>query len=570
MIRLLFVLLVSVACFSQTAIQRQYDVVSSGLIHEWRFDEGSGTTLTDYGSGACNGTLTNVGGSGAPAWSSQGLTFTAANKHVVQFAAGCFTSAVTIQVFLDGGASNAIFFGYVSTTGGYQIALGDMQYTGTYNTGGVSTANGSGNLTSSYASTSGPSLVSVVTGTTDAIYVNDLPASVNRIAGNGSSVTHTQAYQLGGSSGPGQGGYYSGTMYYALVYNRALTTAEIKRNYDAISREMAKRGVNQSAYNTATASQVVCVGDSLMSGYISGVPPCSSMTLTETITKTVRGHPSGTSTGFSQAWNWVDPLYAPLAPRNVIVYWAGTNDLASPGGTGTKTPQQTFDQIAAFCQQRRAKGWKVVVVPMISRTGNSGVSSCDGTGNTFGGGSTLCKNDAVKNELNRLLRLKWTSFADAFADIAQDTGLGADGAYANPTAACGGSNCFHTDNIHLTTAGDAYVAAYLQKAVERLFSAPSSPTSAPLTLVTATTYTVVEADQFVRCDPSGGSQTITLPTAIGATGRIIRFKNIQSAGANTVTLGTTASQTIDGASTKIIANLATVSVYSNGTNWEVL
>jgi hypothetical protein len=76
------------------------------------------------------------------------------------------------------------------------------------------------------------------------------------------------------------------------------------------------------------------------------------------------------------------------------------------------------------------------------------------------------------------------------------------------------------------------------------------------------TNTVVEANCASAC-------TITLPTAVGISGR---FYYIKSLGAGTMTIGTSASQTIDGSST-VSPNpnqYATIEVLSNGSNWEIL
>lgn len=95
-------------------------------------------------------------------------------------------------------------------------------------------------------------------------------------------------------------------------------------------------------------------------------------------------------------------------------------------------------------------------------------------------------------------------------------------------------------------------------------SSLSSVTSA------TTNYTAVSSDTVVLADATGGSLTVTLPTAVGITGKVYRVKR-QNSGANTVTVGTTSAQTIDGSTTQILAiQYTSVDLVSDGSNWEIL
>ena len=79
------------------------------------------------------------------------------------------------------------------------------------------------------------------------------------------------------------------------------------------------------------------------------------------------------------------------------------------------------------------------------------------------------------------------------------------------------------------------------------------------------TYTATTDDYTVDC--TTGTFTVTLPTAVGATGRVYIVKN---SGAGTITVATTSSQTIDGTSTVTLATKAVTRVQSNGSNWIVI
>jgi hypothetical protein len=80
-------------------------------------------------------------------------------------------------------------------------------------------------------------------------------------------------------------------------------------------------------------------------------------------------------------------------------------------------------------------------------------------------------------------------------------------------------------------------------------------------------YTATDANYLISCDATSAAFSITLPTAVGITGRVYKIKRINS-GANAVTIDTTSSQTIDGAATYSLAlQWAVVTVMSDGANW---
>ena len=80
-------------------------------------------------------------------------------------------------------------------------------------------------------------------------------------------------------------------------------------------------------------------------------------------------------------------------------------------------------------------------------------------------------------------------------------------------------------------------------------------------------YTLTAADGTVEC--TANSFTITLPTAVGATGRVYNVKN---SGNGVVTINTTSSQTIDGNASGILklVQYDNLTVQSNGANWVIL
>lgn len=78
-------------------------------------------------------------------------------------------------------------------------------------------------------------------------------------------------------------------------------------------------------------------------------------------------------------------------------------------------------------------------------------------------------------------------------------------------------------------------------------------------------YTIVQTDYTINV--TANSPTITLPTAVGISGKVYVVKNT---GAGTVTLATTSAQTIDGAATQSIAANTSLMVQSTNANWIII
>lgn len=80
-----------------------------------------------------------------------------------------------------------------------------------------------------------------------------------------------------------------------------------------------------------------------------------------------------------------------------------------------------------------------------------------------------------------------------------------------------------------------------------------------------TTYAILTTDHMINA--TSGTFTATLPTAASNTGKTFIIKN---SGTGVLTLATTSSQTIDGATTRTMNEHDSVTVVSNGSNWVVI
>lgn len=83
-------------------------------------------------------------------------------------------------------------------------------------------------------------------------------------------------------------------------------------------------------------------------------------------------------------------------------------------------------------------------------------------------------------------------------------------------------------------------------------------------------YTLTTLDYTVLGNASTASFSLTLPTSVGATGQVYIIKKIDST-ANTVTILTTSSQTIDGSTSKVLSyQYDGFQLQSDGANWMII
>lgn len=83
-------------------------------------------------------------------------------------------------------------------------------------------------------------------------------------------------------------------------------------------------------------------------------------------------------------------------------------------------------------------------------------------------------------------------------------------------------------------------------------------------------YTITSSDFIVFASAASGAYSVTLPTAVGASGKNYIIKKIDNS-ANVVTVATTSSQTIDGQPNYLLSlQWNGVNVVSDGVNWLIL
>ena len=84
------------------------------------------------------------------------------------------------------------------------------------------------------------------------------------------------------------------------------------------------------------------------------------------------------------------------------------------------------------------------------------------------------------------------------------------------------------------------------------------------TVAKSAAYTLTATDVVCLCT---GTFTVTLPTAVGITGKTYYVKNVST---GTITLDGDGSETIDGETTQTLQQYDTAQVTSDGANWVIL
>jgi hypothetical protein len=103
-------------------------------------------------------------------------------------------------------------------------------------------------------------------------------------------------------------------------------------------------------------------------------------------------------------------------------------------------------------------------------------------------------------------------------------------------------------------------------------AAPAAPTYNVVT-ITGTNYTATPANDYILVNNSGGNRTVTLPTAVGNSGKQITVKKIDAG--NTLFVATVLNQNIDGVDgtvnpQSIITQYETITLVSDGANWWIV
>ena len=540
-------------CNSASVLQSAVGIVSNGLIADYWMSNCDGT----LGSGAvipdCSGSgnVATLPSGGNPTWTQQGLTWATALNAPVTIPTAVTNSFMTVQIYADmsiannynnnaqvqaflSAGSNAVLWGNVLSSTPLCCGLyGDWNNV---------------TATQEVDAAIGPNLFTYVLDNQNDTICIGANCNVSYYSRGGNNpTTRVGPLLMGGNY---QSGQMTGTIYRAVFYNRQLTAAEIAQNDTAVDNWVRYRGVTRGKYAVpSSTSNLICIGDSITQGR-GASPACANAMLTG-LSDPFQIFNMGMATETLTNMLIAAPKFAtginPAGKSNIVWLFAGTNDMCV--ATNALTAAQTLQKLEALSRYMRSQGGKVLIIPMLSRTGSYQGTTCD----------------ALHDQYNTLLSQNWPSFADGFANgVLNDSNLTGDGAYANSTY-------FQSDGIHPTTVAQQLIAGYVQPEINALVAGTLAVGGLREAISTKkASYSAAAGDSVLLCNAATGPVTITLPTAVGIQGRSYQVKKIDSS-ANACTVATTSSQTIDGAaSVAITTQYAVKKVASDNANWQVI
>jgi lysophospholipase L1-like esterase len=503
--------------------------LANNLLADYNFYQQSGTVLTDISganacSGApCNGTLGT--GSDAPTWLSNGLRFAGGTQNVSLPTALNAGQTFVISLYIDPEQSTvaipgvparpspSTFMPLLSSSLGYAgfnvfmngngIGLSYGQL-GIYAYSSVSTqaineVTGYHTITIQRGSGSGDSNQFFIDGT-----------EVNYGGGNFATAAPTTGNLFLGVSPAATAQLFTGmsaTFYRMRVYstklnsNSVTNTSDVVQLTQAFNADVAGRGVPTTPVAVNVGIPIMHGdGDSITYGAGSSAPGAAGAYI-------VKMQPLLLNQPAYTVYNWGIPgiqlsTLTASEPNRIAKYcnpttggasvalvFAGTNDL------GAGNAAAIYAQLKSEVHILKQAGCKVFAGTMISRI-------------------TL---DAAKDAYNTLIRTGIVAEgADGIMDFNAIPQMGADGAYANSTY-------FSGDGIHPIDAGYTLIARAAANTVNYYYGHHA----ANPTIVTATTYQMLDADGFVNVQPTAAT-ALTLPDCTGQTGAVYTVNNSQS------------------------------------------
>ncbi len=518
----------------------------AGATADYRFVEGTGSTLTDISGNGNDATLGS--GSQAPMWTMQGLQFVnqqnvslpAALNASKTFFFGVYLDPLTNDSSLPKANQFPLLLSSSMDAPGlnllYLQAVGSTSYANTgifapsiFGNGGFTTA--APNLVSGFH------VLAYVLGTgggdVDHIYIDGVEVGGYGPHGSAAGLQTSGNLFLGSSGTPSwaASGLF-GTLYrFTALPTNSLTAPQIQAISGRIRADAASRGVDVAPKPVVQAQpSLYAIGDSITCGYIApncnGVTPWTSLlSLANQPAYAIRNYGIPGITLRAVLGSEANRI-APVCPSNfgpsVALLLLGSNDVADlhdGGGNSTTQVATASAQLDSEIQTLKMAGCRVFVGTMLSRGGNDQFgTSLDGDKNAY---------DAM------ILMTAKAAGADGVVDFAANPNLGADGASANGTY-------FQGDQVHPTEAGQQLLAAAASNALNYYLGFNQANPH----VVTAATYTMSAGDGYITSSPVA-NQTLTLPDCTGQSGAVYTVTNIQSAFAVGVLAGDS-SQLIDG------------------------
>ncbi len=398
----------------------------TALLEYYKFNEGSGTTLTDYSGNGRDGQLGPTGVS-SPLWSGGGLQWT------IGAGSGCAVQCpnimsqvrtATFVIDVVRGQALGILLGcqqkpyFAIDNGDAMVSINNAQdHNGALSPASAEPVEGKIAITI----TLGTPPKIYYGGTEVACYTNQDTPFTPPATDDPMWLGNWPLYFLVNLP-------YIGKMYHALFYSTVLTPAEVASNAAGITSVMATRGITLG--NTIPNRKVVAfVGDSQTDGSVSAVGFNGA-------------YPDQAMAQLTNSYNWVnmgkggayitsqaipDPLFTLYGQTpNVCVVW-------NAHFTAVSTATYIAD-LTSYCQARQAAGGTVIVATLADQ------------------GNLTVDQETDRQTICTWIRNNYLTIASRLMDIALDPFVGLPGSYAaHPT--------YFADEIHLTNLGYGRVAS---------------------------------------------------------------------------------------------------------------
>lgn len=395
------------------------DLYRAGLLAEYRFDS---STITDYSGNGRVGTVV-----GSPTISGGGISnLTTANYVTVPN-----ITAGTISFLADFSTVPGMIVGQWAAIYGSASSSSLHLFMRDGSSGANQNSRPSAfQITQANDSLFGIHVVTfVLDASSDTIYIDGIPAISYQTKGASASKGQV-SMQIGAATGFGLN--FPGTVYYYAAWASELTPAQVYQSAQGMIAIKQATGITiPPRLSVSTANILHCYGDSLTFGQDTAGGGVSAggypalLSLTDSFTILNEGFSGqGSVAGQISVPGLVYPQFAPMAQRNSVVLWIGTNDISLGGAS----PAIVAAYITATARGLIKQGFQLFVLPMISRTGSIN-------------GQT---NDVWAAQLN--VKLSANAASVGYTYVTLSTNLTAAGSYSNTTY-------FLSDGTHLTDAG---------------------------------------------------------------------------------------------------------------------
>jgi len=497
---------------------------------EWPFNDGTGTTVADITGNGHDGTF--CASTATPSWGPDGIHFLNSTTSISP--AQCVTTnvktwtsiSIAYEIYVGlpttgtGGLGTPYnnfpsIFGTTITNSGVFIMSGCIGAGGfpanlgafmpsIYKAGAANTSCGSDGFGQRH-------ILTVVAGSPDAYYIDGQPITLALSGSSATAIPATGVYEFG--SGPlGNNNGFRGTILYAAMSTSAWTPAQVIQENNYIQGKITQRPLTKWPVGTALLPQVILPGDSLWSGRFGTGVWTSVLSLNSpyvVINRGVSGINVYDVDRLAES-TWLRDA-SPNA-KTYILFDGGSNDIA-----GGASPENIWASYVSLAAKAKATGAIPIASTIISRSGY----------------------DANIAAANAIIRGRWKQAGYAALLDNWERPEFATGSYSDTTYYVG-------DGVHLTggtSCTNATGSGLFCLGASKIINTLDGSTAAKPDISTSNVYVESDANNYIIQTPTASAthQLVDCSWITGMTKTVVNGSSSLS-----ITMGTSASQTITG------------------------